>query len=225
MTPESAMQFVRGPLFYFAVLFFIAGMVYRLVGVLALGWKKDLIQPRHSKLGGSIVAFLKGVIIWPFIPRINETAGRNPVTYLAGGLFHLGLFLTIFLGAAHMLVWKSLLGFGWPTLPLPVIDILAAIAIIALIVLALNRMMNPVLRLLTRSSDYFNLLFVFLPMFTGFFLTHRLFAPYDTMFTIHVLTVDILLIWIPLSRISHFMFYFYTKARQGAKFAQRGARP
>jgi hypothetical protein len=62
-------------------------------------------------------------------------------------------------------------------------------------------------------------------MLTGFFLTHRLFLRYEAMFTIHVLFVDILLIWIPLSRISHFMFYFYSKARYGAAFAQRGAHP
>jgi nitrate reductase gamma subunit len=218
-------EFVRGPMFYFSVLFCIAGLTYRLVRVLALGWKKDLVQPKHSKLGGSLLAFAKSAIIWPFIPRINETAGRNPVTYLAGGLFHLGLFATILLFTPHMFVWKSPLGFGWPTLPLPVIDILAVGTIIALIVLALNRMMNPVLRLLTRASDYLTLLFIFLPMLSGFFLTHRLSPHYNIMFGAHVRMANILLIWTPLSRIPHFMFYFYTKARQGAKFAQRGARP
>jgi len=219
------MEFVRGPLFYFAILFFIAGMAYRLVNVLALGWKKDYVPAKHNKLGGSIIAFLKGVIVWPFIPRISQTATRNPIIYFAGGLFHLGLFVTVLLGAAHILVWKSLLGFGWPSLPLPIIDWLAAIAIISLIVLFINRISNPVLKLLTRVPDYFNLLFVFMPMVTGFFLTHRLFLSYEAMFTIHVLFVDLLLIWIPLSRISHFMFYFYSKARYGAAFAQRGARP
>ena len=58
---------------------------------------------------------------------------------MAGGLFHLGLFVVLILGTAHMLVWKSLLGFGWPTLPLPIVDWLTAGAIIAMIALFINR--------------------------------------------------------------------------------------
>lgn len=225
MNWSAAMYFVRGPLFYFSLLFFLAGLAYRVISVLALGWKKDRVPAKKSKLGGAIVSFIKGVIIWPFIPRISETAARNPVTYVAGGLFHLGLFVTIILGAAHMLVWKSLLGFGWPTLPLPVVDWLAAIGIIAMIVLFLNRIWSPVLRMMSRLGDYLNLFFVFMPMLTGFFLTHRLVARYEVIFTLHVFFVDLMLIWIPLSRISHFVFYFFSKARHGAQFARRGVKP
>ena len=126
------------------------------------------------------------------------------------------------MGAAHELVWKALLGFGWPSLSLPIIDLLAAGALVAMIVLFFNRLSNPVLRLLSRPADYLNLLFVFLPMITGFFLTHGSSPRYEIGFTIHVLTVDLMLIWIPLSRISHFMFYFVSKARHGAQFAAAG---
>ena len=41
------------------------------------------------------------------------------------------LFTVLLLGTAHMLVWKSLIGFGWPTLPMPIVDWLAAGAIVA----------------------------------------------------------------------------------------------
>ena len=37
--------------------------------------------------------------------------------------------------------------------------------------------------------------------------------------------VDWLLIWIPLSRISHFMFYFFAKAIHGAQFGKRAVAP
>jgi len=225
MTPESAMQFVRGPLFYFAVLFFIAGMTYRLIGVLALGWKKDLVQPRHSKLRGALVAYLKGVIIWPFIPWVRRTFSRNPVIYLAGGLFHLGLFAVIFLGAAHMLVWKSLLGFGWPTLSLPIVDWLAAAAIVAMLALLINRLVHPVLKLLTGPAEWLNWLLVFLPMVTGYMMTHHMFFRYEVLFSLHMLAVDVMLIWIPFSRISHFMFYFFSRAIHGSQFGKRAVAP
>jgi len=37
-----------------------------------------------------------------------------------------------------------------------------------------------------------------------------------------MLAVDVLLIWIPLSRISHFMFYFFARTIHGQEFGKRG---
>ncbi|MFN8456560.1 MAG: hypothetical protein U0401_18140 [Anaerolineae bacterium] len=55
----------------------------------------------------------------PFIPSVKYILNGNIVTFLAGGLFHLGLFVVIFLGTPHMLVWKSLLGLAGPPCPPP----------------------------------------------------------------------------------------------------------
>jgi len=225
MNWNSALEFVRGPLFYAALIIFIGGMTYRLVRVLLLGWKRDKVPGKGSKLGGVIVSYLKGLVIWPFIPWVKNTFSRNPVIYLAGGLFHLSLFVILILGTTHMLVWKSLLGFGWPTLPMPVVDGLAAAGIAAMIALAINRLVHPVLKLLTGVAEWFNLLFVFLPMISGYILTHHLFFPYEIGFTLHMLTVNTLLVWIPFSRIAHFMFYFFSRAIHGAQFGKRAVTP
>lgn len=225
MNWTSFLEFTRGPLFYAALLIFIAGMVYRLARVVALGWAPDRVKSKGSKLGGAAVSFLKGILIWPFVPWVKNTFNRNPLIYIAGGLFHLGLFVVVFLGAAHMLVWKSLLGFGWPTLPLPIVDWLAVVAIAAMIVLFINRLVHPVLKLISGPAEWLNLLFVFLPMISGYILTHHLFFRYETAYSLHMLAVDWLLIWIPLSRISHFMFYFFAKAIHGAQFGKRAVAP
>ena len=225
MNWNTVLEFVRGPLFQAALLIFVAGMAYRLLRVVLLGWAPDRVKSKGSKLGGAAMAFLKSVLIWPFIPWLKNTFTRNPVIYLAGGLFHLGLLVVIFLGTAHMLVWKSLLGFGWPTLPSPFVDALAVTAIIAMLGLALNRIVHPVLRLISGPAEWLNLLFVFLPMVSGYILTHHLFFRYEVAFSLHMLVVDFLLIWIPLSRISHFMFYFFSKAIYGAQFGKRAVAP
>jgi nitrate reductase gamma subunit len=219
------LAFTRGPFFYIALLVFIAGMAYRLVRVVFLGWHPDKVPARGSKLGGAAKSILKGIIIWPFIPWVQNTFRRNPVIYLAGGLFHLGLFVVIFLGTAHMLVWKSLLGFGWKTLPLPIVDWMAAVTIIAIIILFINRLVNPVLKLISGLAEWFNLIFVFLPMVTGYIMTHHLWFSYEVLFILHMITVDVLLIWIPFSRISHFMFYFFSRAIHGADFGKRAVEP
>jgi nitrate reductase gamma subunit len=224
MNWNAVLQFARGPFFYAALLVFVAGMIYRLVTITGLGWSKDRIHTKGSKAGGVVMSFLKGILVWPFIPWVKNTFKRNPVTYIAGGLFHLGLFAVIFLGTAHMLVWKSLLGFGWTTLPLPIVDWLAAVAIIAMLILLVNRIVNPVLKLISGPAEYLAWLFVFLPMVTGYIMAHHLWFRYEVLFSLHMISVDVLLIWIPFSRISHFIFYFFSRTIHGQEFGKRGVR-
>lgn len=225
MSSYDVLEFVRGPLFWVALVVFIGGMSYRLVRVLMLGFPRDRVPAAGSKTKGVAISFAKGILVWPFVPWVKQTAGRNAVTYIAGGLFHLGLFVVIFVGLPHMMVWKSLLGFGWPALPSPVVDFMAAVGIVALLVLLVNRIFNPLIRMLTRVPDWINWAVVFLPMLSGYMMTHHFLLPYEALFGIHMLSVDILLIWIPLSRISHFMFYFVSRGIHGAQFAKRGVSP
>lgn len=225
MNWSEALQLARGPIFNIALLIFLAGMTYRLVNVILLGWKCNHAKPKKNTTMGALGVMLRSAIIFPFFPRLPHSASRNPITYVAGGIFHLGLFVVVFFGAAHILVWDSLLGFRWPSLPLPIVDFFAASTIIAMIVLFFNRLYSPVLRLLSQPSDFLNLLVVFLPFLTGFFLTHRLFLAYEAMFTLHVMSINLMLVWIPFSRLSHFMYYFITRPRYGARYAARGVRP
>jgi len=222
---DTFLRFTRGPLFQVALIIFVGGMLYRLVNVLLLGWQRDRVPPTGSKIAGVAKSFLKGIFIWPFIPWVKRTFKGNPVIYLAGGLFHLGLFVTIFLGTAHMLVWKSLLGFGWPTLPLPIVDWLAAGAIAAMIALLVLRLTHPVLKLISGVPEWLNWSLVFLPMVTGYMMTHHLFFQYQVLFSLHMLAVDVLLIWIPFSRISHFVFYFFARVIHGTEFGKRAVNP
>lgn len=222
---NATLEFARGPFFRVALIVFIAGMAYRLARVVFLGWSRDKSPSSGSKLGGVVKTYLKSLLVLPFIPWVKNTFNRNAVTYLAGGIFHLGLILLIFFGAAHMLVWKSLLGFGWATLPMPVIDWFAAITIIAMIALLVNRMVNPISKMISGVAEYLNWTLVFLPMVTGYIMAHHMWFRYEVLFSLHMLAVDVLLIWIPFSRISHFVFYFFSRTIHGAQFGKRAVTP
>jgi nitrate reductase gamma subunit len=222
---NEVLRFARGPLFNVALLVFVAGMIFRLARVIMLGWSRDRVPSMGDKGVGVIKSYLKALAIWPFIPWVKGTFNRNPITYIAGGLFHLGLFAVILLGTAHVLVWKSLLGFAWPSLPLPIVDWLAAVAIVAMIALFINRLVNPVLKLITGPAEWMNWGVVFMPMVTGYIMTHHLWFAYDVLFSLHMLAVDLLLIWIPFSRISHFVFYFFSRTVHGVEFGKRGVTP
>jgi nitrate reductase gamma subunit len=219
------LQFFRGPFFKISLLVFVGGMTYRLVRILLLGWPRDRVKSRGSKATGVVKTYLKGLLVLPFIPWVKRTFGRNTLTYIAGGVFHLSLLAVIFFATPHMLVWKSLLGFGWPTLPFPVTDWLAAIGIIALVILLINRLTHPVLKLITRAPAWLNWLLVFLPFVTGYLMTHHLWFRYEVLYSLHMIAVDILLIWIPFSRISHFLFYFFSRTIHGAQAGKRAVNP
>ena len=166
---------------------FVGGLVFRVIRVVGLGWSRDRAPSAGSKVGGVAKSYAKGLIVWPFIPWVKQTFSGNAVTLIAGGIFHLGLFAIIFLGTPHMLGWKSLLGFGWPTLPLPIIDWLAAAAIAALVALAINRMSNPLLRKISGPGEVLNWIVVFLPMVTGYMTTHHLMFRYEVIYSLHVI--------------------------------------
>jgi hypothetical protein len=102
---------------------------------------------------------------------------------------------------------------------------MAAVGIVAIIALFINRLINPVLKLITGPAEWMNLLVVFIPMVTGYMMTHHLWFRYEVLFSLHMISVNLLLIWIPLSRISHFMFYFFSKAIHGADFGKRSVTP
>ncbi len=219
------LRFSRGPFFTAALLVFIGGMTYRLVRVLLLGWPRDRVESRGSKAVGVVKTYLKGFLVLPFVPWVRRTFAPNALTYIAGGLFHISLFAVIFFGTPHMLVWKSLLGFGWPTLPLPVTDWLSAAGIVALIVLLVNRLTHPVLKILTKAPYWVIWALVFLPFATGYMMTHHLWFRYEVLFSLHMISVNLLLIGIPFSRISHFLFYFFSRTIHGAQAGKRAVNP
>jgi hypothetical protein len=219
------LRFVRGPLFEVSLLVFVAGLAYRLLRVVTLGWTRDRIPPAGSRVVGVVRSYAKGTIVWPFIPWVKDTFRGNAVTYLAGGLFHLGLFAVVLLSTTHVLVWKSLLGFAWPTLPAPIVDLLAAGAIVAMVALLINRFSHPVVRKLTGPAEVLSWLSVFLPMVTGYMTTHQIFFSYQVLFSVHMLAVDVMLIWIPFSPIPHFVFYFFSRTIHGVEFGKRAVSP
>jgi len=190
-----------------------------------MGWKKDKAPARGSAFKGVVKTYIKGLGVLPFLPPPFHEARHRPLTYVAGGLFHLGLFVVVFLGAAHVEAWRSLLGFGWPSLPTPIVDGFAVLAFGAMVLLALNRIGSPVPRMLTGPAEWANWLFVFLPLLTGWMAFHHLWLEYKTLFALHMLSIDWLLIWIPLGRLSHFMLYFFTRTMHGAKFGKLGVEP
>ena len=111
MTEIEFLNWVRGPGFQIATIIFVAGVIIRFAEILLLGRKTNLAEAKGSEMRSG----LRTVVTRSFPDK--NTFQRSMFTIVAGYIFHLGLFVTLFLFAPHILMFKEVFGFGWPSLP------------------------------------------------------------------------------------------------------------
>lgn len=215
----TLLDFARGPAMQWSLIIFTVGILWRLVGTLAVMGRRDLSTPRSTGVvwGGLRTMFAR------FAPaRDLERPVRFQlyVTYL----WHIGLFITLFLFTPHIEFFKSILGFGWPGLPNGVIHAAAAITLAILIALLVRRLMHPVLKMISSAGDYISWLITTLPFVTGFLAYAHLGARYETMLAIHILSVELLIVYFPFGKLMHALTMWPSLYKEGAAFERRGVR-
>jgi len=207
---------VRGPGFEIAIAIFAFGVVLRLMEILLLGRRPDYSAPRASGMEGGWRA------LWSRSLPHPEMAKSAMFTVISGYAFHLGLFITLFLFAPHIELFRAAFGFSWPALPNAVVDFAAVVSMVALIAILARRMTHPVLRFLSGFEDYLVWIVTFLPFITGFLVYKHLLLPYTTMLALHILSVEILLIVFPFTKLMHALTLFIARWHSGAEFARKG---
>ncbi len=214
-------DFVRGPLLQFALYFFFAGIAYRFFRVLFLGFPKDYAEPKGNPLVKAIEKIaLKPTQGWRFF---IEVFARRGIQYVGGFLFHIGFLGLTFFVPQHAFLWKEIIGFEPPYMPQLVADVLAYSALGSLFALTIHRMFNPVLKHLTGKDEYFANILIGTVLFTGIFATRWSGGGlYVWMVTIHMFSAAILIIYIPFSRLSHFVYYFLSVFFYGWNVGKRG---
>ncbi len=86
---------------------------------------------------------------------------------------------------------------------------LAYSALLSLFALTVHRVFNPVLKLLTGRDEYFANALIGVVLFTGLFASKWSGGGlYVWMLNLHMLSAITLIIYIPFSRLSHFVYYF-----------------
>jgi len=216
----TLLAFARGPALQAATLIMIAGMFWRLAGILLLRRRPAHAAARHSLLvrlsGGARTIITRTIPRRNFWPRVATGVSMSYV-------MHIGLFVILFAGAPHILVFHQITGLSWPNLPKGVIVIASALTLAALVALLVRRLNNPVLRLLSNVDDYLSWLLVFLPITTGILLSGETVAGYGTLLALHILSVEVLMIWLPFGKLMHVALVFAGRGVIGFNFARKGA--
>jgi len=216
MNELQFLTWVRGPGLDIAVAIFLLGVFWRLLEIYALGRKKDLSAPRPGA----------GASGWHTIARRSlpppGMMKASPVTYLGGYVFHIGLALIVFLFAPHIKLIEGLLGVSWPGLPSQVIDLVTVVTLAAMVVVLVDRIKKPVKRFLSTFEDWFTWALTFLPVLTGWLAVQHLLLPYTTMLALHILSVEILLVVLPFSKLFHAFTVFGSRWFNGQANGHKG---
>ena len=216
MSEIEFLNWVRGPGFEIATIIFIAGVVIRLLEIFLLGRKTNLAEAKGSEMSGGL-----HTIVSRSIPD-KSTLKRSTFKIVSGYIFHIGLFITIFLFAPHILLFKESTGFSWPSLPTPIVDMAAIISIITLVAVLFHRMRNPVLKFMSGFEDYLVWLLTILPLITGYIAFHRVGMTAPSLLAIHILSVELLLVAFPFTKLMHAFTLVLSRWYNGAISGYRG---
>jgi nitrate reductase gamma subunit len=197
MNEMQFLTWVRGTGLNIALVIFLLGTIWRLVEIYSLGRKKDIAPARHAD----------GASGWHTIVRRSVPpqgmVKRSPVSYIGGYIFHIGLAIIVFLFAPHIKLIEGLFGISWPSLPSQVVDAVTVVTLAAMVLVLVDRINKPVKRYLSTFEDYFTWALTLLPVLTGFLAVKHLLLPYTTMLAIHILSVELLLIVLPFTKLIH----------------------
>ena len=205
---------IDGPLWYFSLVVFFGGVIWRLFSIIVSKRKVDLSVAKGSETPAALKT-----IFSRFIPD----KGMYPhikLQVIAGYIFHLGLFALIFFAAPHIkFLDEHFLGFSWPALPHWGFIVAAELAFLGLILLWLHRMLNPVSRLISTGGDHITTILTFIVLLTGCL---ALLESFSSLRLLHRFSVELFLIYFPFSSLMHAFTFIPSRAFTGAWFGRRG---
>lgn len=208
--------FIDGPLWYFALFVFFAGIAWKLIRILFAPKPVDLSVARESSGGGSI-----STILSRFIPQ-KSMRSEIKLQLIAGYMFHLGLFAILFFAEPHVkFLEQHFLGFRWSSMPHAAFIIASQIAFLGLLMLWLHRVLNLVSRLISSAEDHIATLLTFVVMLTGCL---ALLESFEALRLLHRFSVELFLIYFPFSQLMHAFTFIPSRAYTGAWFGRRGIR-
>ncbi len=214
------LEFARGPALQFAITIFVAGVVFRVVSLFMM-WRTRDSSEGSSRERPVVVAAIREIIrrLWPQAAYKNRTM----FALINGYVLHVGLALCVFFLMPHILFIKDLFGFSWGALPNNVIYAIGVITVGSMIAALVMRYANPAQRIISTFDDWFSWLVTFLPLMSGLIASSHLGARYETLLALHILSVALLLIWLPFGKLMHFFLVFVTRSQTGAHLSHRGA--
>ncbi|EKD30742.1 MAG: hypothetical protein ACD_77C00477G0010 [uncultured bacterium] len=185
-------------------------LTFQFVRLLFLGRPNELSAPSGNVSKGVIYSFTKAMS-----PSQKESAYMHLPTYAAGIIYHIGTFLSlgIFLVfISGITEWYE--GIKYFLSALLFVSVAAGFAVL------IKRVLNSELKSLSGPDDYIsNLLTTFAQLFSAFFLLFPGLEPF------YYLTMSLFLVWLPLGKTRHLLYFFFARYHLGFFYGWRGTWP
>jgi nitrate reductase gamma subunit len=222
----SLLEFARGPALWTSLAVLAAGTLWRVYAIWRLGAQPDLSEPRETR---PLAGALRSILVH-MMPRKGVSLG-TALAYLNGYVYHLGLAVIVFGYLPHIQFVERLTGLSWPALLEAVVFVAVGLTFVSLFLALLERLTDPVRRLLSTFDDYFSWFVVFLPLATGMIAIHQSYpagtapgSPLDPLpLAVHLLSVELLFVWLPFGKLAHAFLVFFSRGITGAALARKGA--
>ena len=223
----TLLEFARGPGLAIALILFASGTLWRLYSIFRRPAARDLSEPRSTaQVSGAIRGIVRRMWHPATLRRRSLAATLNAYGY------HIGLAIVFFGFAPHIAFIERLTGLSWPAVPGVVFVAGVAAALVGLLSALLARLTSPVLRLISGFDDYASWAVTMLPLVTGMALVslplesgYPMVPDRPIAVAVHLLSLELLLAWLPFGKLSHAFLVFISRGATGAAFARKGATP
>lgn len=196
---ESWIEWARGPAFIFAFSFMLLGLIRHVCLTI---WEVVRAMYRAGDKSLPYRQICTATLKWLF--PIDKL--KNEVLFsLTSILFHVAIIIVPIFLAGHIVLWTRSLGLWWPAIPNYLADVLTIVAVVTAVALVIQRAAARATRALSRFQDYALPLIIAVPFASGFMVMHPGVNPfsYEAMLLVHVLSANLLLILIPITKLSH----------------------
>lgn len=222
------LDWARGPLLAASILIFVTGIAWRLLSL----WR---MPESHAPAAPARHAFGTGAALTAALTHMAPRGGFHPSATLVNinpYVFHVGIAVVFFGYAPHIAFIRRLTGLSWPALPDMVMYLAAAATIISLILALVFRLTDPVLKRISTADDMITWVITFLPLVTGMAVIGdpssqsmaRDHVVYRGALAVHLLTLELLLIWFPFGKLMHAFLVFPSRMQLAKFFGRRGVR-
>jgi hypothetical protein len=188
-----------------ALIFSVSALAWRWIGITRRPLKKDLSTPKGSPQKGVLYAFTMGMMPWT-----KETVRKNWFPYVRGVAYHGG----IFVGLAALLAspWWSLLPewLHWA------VAVVTGGGVILGLLGNIMRLIEPQMRAMSTPDDHVSVLLVNL-----FLATVCISLLASGWVPVMYVVSAIMLIYIPLGKIRHCIYFFFSRFFYGQFVGKR----
>lgn len=157
------------------------------------------------------------------MPWVMESTRKGIFFYLTFVIFHVGVVAGIFLAFVSSL--------NRPFLEIPAVANVFLVVLAAAFLVSVGRIFRrvgrPVMRLISTPDDYFSLSMLTVWFFSGFLAEAHISGRLESewFLTVYLALTSFFLLYVPFSKISHYLYYPFTRYWIGRTLGHRGSMP